>query len=197
MVRAALLHPGSLPPAVAVSGARHGAATVDLATPTVVSDAGATAFGRDGSTAGAENRGIPFASPARNRLYIALERWAARRCHALVSVCDAMTAQALAAGVGRPEPFRTVYSGMEVEAFLNPARPRAEVRRELGLADDEVAFGTVARLFELKGHDDILAAAPKILAADPRVRFVFIGDGIWRDPERGSSFAATAPSSWS
>ena len=119
--------------------------------------------------------------PARNRLYIALERWAARRCHAIVSVCDAMTHQALAAGVGRPKQFLTVYSGMEVDAFLNPPQPRDVVRRELGLADAEVAFGTVARLFELKGHDDILQAAPAVLQINPKVRFVFIGDGILRE----------------
>jgi glycosyltransferase involved in cell wall biosynthesis len=123
----------------------------------------------------------PFETPARNRLYVALERWASRRCHAIVSVCDAMTEQALAAGVGRPEQYQTIYSGMEVEAFLNPTRSREDVRRELGLADDEVAFGTVARLFERKGHDDLLAAAPGVLEANPKVRFVFIGDGILRD----------------
>jgi glycosyltransferase involved in cell wall biosynthesis len=128
--------------------------------------------------------GLPFGpseSPWRNRLYVVLERWAARRCHAIVSVCDAMTEQALAAGVGRPEMYRTVYSGMDVEAFLNPPRSRDEVRRELGLADSDVAFGTVARLFERKGHDDILAAAPNVLRANPAVRFVFIGDGLLRD----------------
>ena len=128
--------------------------------------------------------GLPFGpseSPWKNRLYVALERSAARRCHAIVSVCDAMTEQSLAAGVGRPEQYQTVYSGMDVEAFLSPPRPRDEVRRELGLADDEVAFGTVARLFERKGHDDILAAAPAVLAANPKVRFVFIGDGVLRD----------------
>jgi len=128
--------------------------------------------------------GLPFGpseSPAKNRAYVALERWAARRCHAIVGVCDAMAEQALAAGVGRPGQYRTVYSGMDVDAFLNPPRPRAEARRALGLADDEVAFGTVARLFERKGHDDILAAAPRVLAGNPRVRFVFIGDGILRD----------------
>ena len=114
-------------------------------------------------------------------LYITLERWAARRCHAIVSVCDAMTEQALAAGVGRPEQFSTVYSGMDADAFLNPRRSRDEVRRELGLADDEIAFATVARLFELKGHDDLIAVAPAILKANPRVRFVWIGDGILRD----------------
>ncbi len=128
--------------------------------------------------------GLPFGpseTAIRNRLYVTLERWAAKRCHAIVSVCDAMTEQALAASVGRPEQYRTVYSGMDVDAFLNPPRGRDEVRRELGLPDDAVAFGTVARLFERKGHDDILAAAPAITAAEPRVRFVFIGDGILRD----------------
>jgi glycosyltransferase involved in cell wall biosynthesis len=128
--------------------------------------------------------GLPFGpseSPLKNRMYIALERWAAKRCHAIVSVCDAMTEQALAAGVGRPEQFSTVYSGMDVDAFLNPSKGRAEVRQELGLKDDEIAFGTVARLFERKGHDDILAVAPDILRANPRIRFVFIGDGILRE----------------
>jgi len=128
--------------------------------------------------------GMPFGAfetPVKNRLYVALERWAARRCHAIVSVCDAMTTQALAAGVGRPEQFLTVYSGMDADAFLNPRRPREEVRRELGLADNEVAFATVARLFELKGHDDIVAVAKDVLAANSKVRFVWVGDGILRD----------------
>lgn len=128
--------------------------------------------------------GLPFGpseTPWRNRLYVTLERWAARRCHKIVCVCDAMTEQSLAAGVGHSGLFRTVYSGMDVDAFLNPPRSRDEVRRELGLKDHEVAFGTVARLFERKGHDDILAAAPEVLRANPDVRFVFIGDGILRD----------------
>ena len=128
--------------------------------------------------------GLPFGpseSALKNRLYVALERWAARRCHAIVGVCDAMGEQALAAGVGRPEQYSTGSSGMDVDAFLNPSRPRDEVRGELGLGPDHVAFATVARLFERKGHDDILAAAPAVLAANPSVRFVFIGDGILRD----------------
>ncbi len=128
--------------------------------------------------------GMPFGafeSPVKNRFYITLERWAARRCHAIVSVCDAMTQQALAAGVGNPEQFLTVYSGMDADAFLTPRRSSADVRRELGLADDEIAFATVARLFELKGHEDIVAIAASVLTANPKVRFVWIGDGILRD----------------
>ncbi|WP_165228692.1 glycosyltransferase family 4 protein [Aquisphaera insulae] len=128
--------------------------------------------------------GMPFGAfetPWRNRLYIHLERWAAYRCHAIVSVCNAMTEQARAARVGQDGQFLTVYSGMDADAFLNPPRQRDEVRRELGIRDGEIAFATVARLFELKGHDDIIAAAPEILRANPNVRFVWIGDGILRD----------------
>src|SRR5262249_58053400 len=33
---------------------------------------------------------------------------------------------------------------------------------------------------ELKGHDDIVAVAQDVLAANPRIRFVWIGDGILR-----------------
>jgi glycosyltransferase involved in cell wall biosynthesis len=123
----------------------------------------------------------PFETPLKNRLYIALERWAARRAHAIVSVCDAMTSQALAAGVGRPDQFLTVYSGMDADAFLGPRRSRAEERRELGLAPDDVAFATVARLFELKGHEDIIAVARDVLGSNPNVKFVWIGDGVLRN----------------
>jgi glycosyltransferase involved in cell wall biosynthesis len=128
--------------------------------------------------------GLPFGpseTPLRNRLYVGLERWAARRCHVIISVADAMTEQALAAGVGRPEQYTTIYSGMEVEPFLDPPRPREAVRRELGLADDEVAFATVARLFERKGHDDLLGIAREVLHQIPKLRFVWIGSGLWRE----------------
>lgn len=111
-------------------------------------------------------------------LYRRLERWAARRCDRLISVCDAMTDQYVAAGVAPRELFETVYSGMEVEPFLNPPRQRDEVRRELGFAPDNVVVAKVARLFELKGHADVVSAARTVAAANPQVRFLFIGDGL-------------------
>ena len=52
------------------------------------------------------------------RIYIAAEKWAARRCDKLISVCDAMTDQYIAAGIAPREKFVTIYSGMEVEPFL-------------------------------------------------------------------------------
>jgi glycosyltransferase involved in cell wall biosynthesis len=115
----------------------------------------------------------------RNRVYIALERRAARRTDALISVADAMTAQALEAGIGRPEQYTTIHSGMEVEPFL--ARPAGadELRKAMKLPKGAVLVTQVSRLAELKGHEFILAAAETI--DDPRVHFCFVGDGRWRE----------------
>ncbi|MCY2967603.1 MAG: glycosyltransferase family 4 protein [Planctomycetota bacterium] len=112
------------------------------------------------------------------QLYRGLERWAARRCDRLVSVCDAMTDQYVAAGVAPREKFETVYSGMEVEPFLNPPRPRDVVRQELHFAPTDVVVAKIARLFELKGHADVIAAARTVGPADRNVKFLFIGDGL-------------------
>ena len=125
--------------------------------------------------------GLPYhryLSPWRNKLYVALEKRAARRSDAIISVADAMTRQALAAKVGRPEQYTTIYSGMEVEPYLTPSGVEA-FGDSLGLDDDAVLVTQVSRLAELKGHQYILDAAERII--DPRVRFCFVGDGHWRD----------------
>lgn len=112
--------------------------------------------------------------------YVAAERWAARWTDHFISVSDDMTAEYVQAGVATPDRFTTVYSGFDVEPFLHPPRPPAEVRAELGLRPDDVVVGKIARLFHLKGHEFLLAAAPQIVAQCPRVRFLLVGDGVLR-----------------
>jgi len=114
----------------------------------------------------------------RNRLYIALEKRAARRSDAIVSVADAMTRQALAAGVGCPEQYTTIFSGMEVARYVNRPAEADAFRASLGLSDDAILVTQVSRLAELKGHEYIIEAAERI--TDRRVHFCFVGDGHWR-----------------
>jgi glycosyltransferase involved in cell wall biosynthesis len=122
-----------------------------------------------------------------NTLYTLAERAAARRCDAIVSVADAMTRQFLARNIGTPDQYRTIRSGMDVREFLPPSDPddarrlRARVRRELRAADQDLLIGTVARLAEHKGHDDLLDALAKDLRAHPHWKLIWIGDGWWRD----------------
>jgi glycosyltransferase involved in cell wall biosynthesis len=118
--------------------------------------------------------------PLAHRAYRAAEQWAGRRTAAFVSVCDAMTDQYVAAGIAPRDRFTTIYSGMEVEPFLHPPRPAAEVRAELDLRPEHVVVGKVARLFPLKGHADLLRAAEPVCRTRPEVRFLLVGDGLLR-----------------
>lgn len=113
--------------------------------------------------------------------YRQAERIADRWCQQFITVCDAMAQQYLAAGIGTPDKYTTVYSGMEVDHFLNPSRSPAEVRAELGISESDVVVGKIARLFNLKGHEYLIEAAPQIISRNPNVRFLFVGDGILKD----------------
>jgi glycosyltransferase involved in cell wall biosynthesis len=106
------------------------------------------------------------------------ERFAAKRCDRLVSVADAMSDQLVAANVAPRDKFLTVYSGMEVEQYLEAGHLRWPVRRELGYRDDQVVIGKVARLFHLKGHADLLDAVAPLVERFPQTQVLLVGDGI-------------------
>lgn len=113
-----------------------------------------------------------------NTAYIMLERQGARRSDALICVADAMTRQALAAGVGRPEQYTTIYSGMDTSVYLTPPPETQAFRASLNLPADAVLVTQVSRLAELKGHEFILEAARQL--PDRRIHFCFVGDGRLR-----------------
>ncbi len=123
----------------------------------------------------------PYQGRAARAAFRACERWAAGRCHALVSVADAMTDLLVAAGVAPREKFVTIASGMEVEPLLEADRYREQVRQALGYRPEHMVVGKIARLFPLKGHQYVIRAAAAVVRRDPRVRFLMVGDGILRD----------------
>lgn len=123
----------------------------------------------------------PYQSALARGLFRGCERWAAPRCDAFVSVADAMTDLMVDAKVAPREKFTTVYSGMDVEPFLEAEQHRDRVRQELGYGPEHVVVGKVARLFHLKGHEYVIEAATRVVRANPNVRFLFIGDGILTD----------------
>lgn len=123
-----------------------------------------------------------FQSPLARDFFRRCERWAARRCHHMICVADAMTELMVGAGVAPREKFTTIYSGMDVEPFLASNETRAEVRQRFGFAEDDIVVGKIARLFHLKGHEDLISAAQRVTKRFPNARFLLVGDGILREP---------------
>jgi glycosyltransferase involved in cell wall biosynthesis len=121
----------------------------------------------------------PYQSGILNTFYIAAEKSAGKRTDYFISVADAMTAQSLAAGIGRPEQYVTAYSAIEEDDFLRPisAQSRAEFRRTYGISEDTVVLVTIARLFMLKGHDYIIESAKQLSKRFENCVWLFVGDG--------------------
>jgi glycosyltransferase involved in cell wall biosynthesis len=92
-----------------------------------------------------------------------------------------MTDLMVEANVAAREKFTTIYSGMDVEPFLRACEQRDAIRSKFGLQDHHVVVGKIARLFHLKGHDDLITAAAVVAKQNPNVRFLLVGDGILRD----------------
>jgi glycosyltransferase involved in cell wall biosynthesis len=121
----------------------------------------------------------PFQGALANALFRSAERYAGRVTTHFVVVADAMKEQYLAAGIGRRDRYTKVLSGFELASFLN-ATNDLQLRTRLGLAPQDIVIGKIARLFKLKGHDDLLAVAPSLLRSCPQIKLLLVGDGPWR-----------------
>lgn len=121
-----------------------------------------------------------FQGRGANAAFRNVEKLAGRFTTHFISVAQAMTKQYLTAGIGRRDQYTRIFSGFALEPFLTVQR-NPEMRAILGIGPGDFVITKVARLFELKGHDDLFASAPAIVKAIPNAKFLLVGDGTWRD----------------
>jgi glycosyltransferase involved in cell wall biosynthesis len=114
-----------------------------------------------------------------NLVFRVAEKTAARATGHFIVVADAMKNQYLAAGIGKPGQYAKIFSGFPLGPFL-AAKDESGLRKKLGLAPDDFVLGKIARLFRLKGHDDLFAIAPELVRQIPKIKFLLVGDGPWR-----------------
>ena len=121
----------------------------------------------------------------RYELYRFLEVITAPLTDQIQTVCDRMAEKASDAGVSPRTEYRTVYSGMELDPFLEvpPAGSEAALERkqEVGFDEDHFVFGKIARLFHLKGHTYCLRAFSTVAESHPQARLMLVGNGILRE----------------
>jgi len=76
------------------------------------------------------------------------------------------------------EKRHIIPNGFDTDLFTPSAEARISVRSELGLAEDALLIGLVARYHTMKDHANFLEAAAVLLKTHPRVHFVLAGEGI-------------------
>jgi glycosyltransferase involved in cell wall biosynthesis len=122
----------------------------------------------------------PYQAAWKNALYVRLKRLAAPLSDAIIGVSQKTIDGALAAGIGKPEQYVKIWSGMDLGPFLDVRMTPEEARRRLSIPERAPVVGKIGRLFPLKGHHDFLNAAARIAAEEPLCRFLLVGDGILR-----------------
>ena len=101
-----------------------------------------------------------------------LNRWTIRSEDHLIAVSDAVK-QSMPVELD----VEVLIHGIDVDAVAAQKAHRAAVRHELGIADDEVVIGIVANFRREKAYDLLLDAAAHVVAQNPKVRFVSVGQG--------------------
>ena len=121
-----------------------------------------------------------YEKPWKKLLYITAERIAAKYCDKIYAVAQAMIDQCVDAKVAPREKYMVVYSGMDTAAFAN-ARRNMELRQKLGIPENAKVIVTVARLFPMKGYEEMLPAAARLVKEFPDLHFLPVGDGPMYD----------------
>jgi glycosyltransferase involved in cell wall biosynthesis len=117
-----------------------------------------------------------FSHPV-TQFFLVIERFLARFSHRLLTVSPTVRKELLDLGIGTAEQMIVLPLGLDLERFRRSAALKGELRRELGIADDALLVGIVARLVPIKAHDTFLKAAAIVAARNARARFLIIGDG--------------------
>lgn len=113
----------------------------------------------------------------KSRAFLWIERLLAPRTDALVALTESEKLEHLQAGVGRPDQWTVIPSGVELHRFQAGTPLR---RQDLGLAEGSFVVGCVARLAPVKGVDQAVRAVARLHARGCPVHLVVVGDGPQR-----------------
>jgi glycosyltransferase involved in cell wall biosynthesis len=127
--------------------------------------------------------------PAKTRVFVAIERWLARRTDRLLAVSETVRTELLDMGIGRPERFTIMPLGLDLDRFLRSEGARGVLRAELGLSDATPLVGIVGRLVHIKAHEIFLEAAARVARVLPDCGFLIVGDGERRAELRDQAAA--------
>lgn len=111
--------------------------------------------------------------PAVERAFIETERMLARATDVIIAISPEIRDELLEIGIGRPEQYRIIPLGLDLEAFLAVEGSSGLLRTQLGLDGRTPLIGAFGRLVKIK-HLTMLIDA---VASMDGVHLALIGDG--------------------
>lgn len=115
-----------------------------------------------------------------NFFYISSEKIAAAFTDHFICVGEVMKEKSLKAGIGKNVQYSVIYSGFDVQPYLDADSRRNDIRKRLGIGEGQQVIGMIGRLYHLKGQEYLMRAFAEIAAKIPETRLLLVGDGILR-----------------
>ncbi len=95
--------------------------------------------------------------------------------HVVTANAEAVRDDTLRREGGSLTKIRVIYNGLDVKHLHKSIPRRAEMRRALGLNDDQVVIIIVANLIPYKGHSELIDAMAQLLPRFPDIRLLVVG----------------------
>jgi PEP-CTERM/exosortase A-associated glycosyltransferase len=111
----------------------------------------------------------------RNRLITALETYAVHSADAVAVICEGLKADLVSRGV-LPEKILVSPNGVDLGLFGDPPPRDEALAKSLGLGDAPT-IGFIGSFYHYEGIDDLIAAMPAMIAAQPALRLLLVGGG--------------------
>jgi glycosyltransferase involved in cell wall biosynthesis len=93
----------------------------------------------------------------------------------IIAVSKAVENNLLEAGISR-DKIQVIYGGVDELKKLSPEEIE-QLRTSYGISKNELVFGIVARLAEIKGHKYLIEAAAQVLKERNDIKFIIAGTG--------------------
>ena len=115
--------------------------------------------------------------PLTKAFYSLLERFGYKLADSNIVVSPHDIKKGVNWGIGKPEDYQLIRSGVEFEAFKAKRGKKLEAKIKLDIPAEVPVVGTVIRLASQKHPEAIIDVAERVVSSIPNARFVIVGDG--------------------
>jgi PEP-CTERM/exosortase A-associated glycosyltransferase len=112
----------------------------------------------------------------RYRLTKALETHAVKSADAVAVICEGLRGDLIARGIDA-DKIIVSPNGVDLDLFGDPPPRDDALAATLGLAAADTVIGYIGSFYDYEGIDDLIAAMPALVAAQPGARLLLVGGG--------------------
>ncbi|NWF90908.1 MAG: glycosyltransferase family 4 protein [Ignavibacteriaceae bacterium] len=125
--------------------------------------------------------GLPFhryQPKLKKKAFIFIEKFSSLFCDKLVAVTDTIISTMLSYKIGNKNKYAMIRSSFDIENYKpNGESDCKKTRHRFGIEENDIIFGKIARLSELKGHKYFLDAFRMVADKMPNAKLLIVGNG--------------------